>query len=683
MQTINNLFKYSQKNLFSRLLLLNIFLLNTICILPSSVHSENEYLEGKVEIAENVAVDSSDKLEKSEELKEVKIKPIEKNETIIEKDLQDLKESDELSDLEIEDEDIFEPKFVDANLAGNLSKLETFSALELDTAWHSHSFNWESQQLHDLFYEYDLKQPTEKFELNGKTLRVASFNLNRGYELEKLKLIFEPDVAFKKILNEFPEISETETYKQAIDQITKKAVKNSLSSSERIKDFDNSLLELLDPDISNFTHIFPVQRIKKTKLKYKFNYFAGLYELAKEMNHLAHADLIALQEIDWGMPRTNYVHIVKEIAEATGMGYAFGTEFIEFQDDGKPYSKVENLDENLFKGLHGNAILSKWPIQNLKVHRFKESFTEDLSLKTLKHRRCYDWWKEELPKVGPFEALIYKFGKIVFKEKAIVPSVRAGSRMALIADIATPAGAITFISTHLENRGSPKCRREQIQDILQEVKNRTDRPVVIAGDLNTTQEEARRPYFRHAVYWYIKNQFELSTLAASLATGTGLYFLDLGFPVLNPVAGLVQFVNQMREWRNPPGIGSAERKLFRQVIQKFRFEDGTVFDTRGEKTLNQRNTKRFLADSNQTTPIGYKPTYCFQQNYKKLFCMKLDWIFVKANLNNQTRKHKNRHLANNAWAPSNPRTLFYSTFLAGLSDHAAITTDLLLPEYDE
>ncbi len=679
-----NLFIRMKKESFFKLLVLNVFLLSNISIFPAQTEKENEYefLKEKVEenkLAQNntsVLTKNADLNSESQDYKELL--------SIKDKDFDELPDIDSLSNSsDLASEEIFKPEFENNNLDGNLSKLQTFSALELEDAWHSHSFDWESEQLHDLLYAYDLKQPTEKFSLNGKTLRVASFNLNRGYNLEKLKLIFEPDAAFEEILEEFPEISETETYKQATAKITQEALRNGLKSSERIRDFDDRLLQLLDPDISNFTRIFPTQRIKKAKRKYKFNYFAGLYELAKEMNHLANADLIALQEVDWGMPRTNYVHVTKEIAKATGMGYAFGTEFIEFQDDGKTYSKVEDLDENSFKGLHGNAILSKWPIENVKVYRFNESFTEDPSLKTLKHRRCYDWWKEELARVGPFESLIYKFGEIVFKEKAIVPSVRAGSRMALIADIETPAGFITFISTHLENRGSPKCRRAQVQDILEEVKSITDRPIVIGGDLNTTQEEARRPYFRHAVYWYIKNQFELSTLAASLATGTGLYFLDLGFPILNPIPALVQFVNQMREWRNPPGIGSAERKLFRKVIQKFRFDDGTVFDTRGEKALNQRKSKRFLSDSNQTTPIGYKPTYCFQRNYKKLFCMKLDWIFVKANLNAQTRKRKNRHLANNAWAPSNPRTLFYSTFLAGLSDHAAITTDLLLPEYDE
>ena len=253
--------------------------------------------------------------------------------------------------------------------------------------------------------------------------------------------------------------------------------------------------------------------------------------------------------------------------------------------------------------------------------------------------------------------------------------------MALVADVSTPAGPVTVASTHLENRGSPKCRRYELEELLNELKSVTNQPLVVAGDFNTTNEEARRPYFIHVLYWYIKNQFELSTLIANIGTNVGMFFLDLPFPIPAPIPATVQLFNQAREWRNPAGIGSAERQFFRKVIEKFQFDDGAVIDTRGKQPLNPRGSTRILSNSNQTTPMGYKPTYCFQRNYKHLFCMKLDWILVKGNLSPATRASKKCKVCpDNTWAPTNPRTLYYSMLAGQVSDHAAITTDLILPE---
>jgi endonuclease/exonuclease/phosphatase family metal-dependent hydrolase len=529
-----------------------------------------------------------------------------------------------------------------------------------------------------LLTNYDLAQPTDQFQL-GPKLRVASFNIRQGLSLDRLKLVLNPDPVLQELMEEFPEIIEAETLNKAKVAIRKEARLNGQNPAARVSLLYDYLGDLLNSEESNFREIFPLKKLSKGFLRKRSKLYEGVYVLAHEVAHLASADIISLQEVDWGMPRTNYAHVVRELAQVTGYGYAYGTEFIELLDSGTAYPRVKNLQEDQLRALHGSAILSKWPLKNVKILRFKESFTEDPKLKEMKHRRCYNWLKEEQPKVGPFERLIYQFGKIVFKEIAIVPSVRIGSRMALMADVYTPAGPVKVISTHLENRGSPKCRRSELQDILDAIKDETDKPIVLAGDLNTTNEEARRPYFRHFAFWYLKNQFELSTLIANIGTSAGVFFLDLPFPVPTPIPATVQLINQAREWRNPPGIGSAERKLFRKQLQNFRFSDGTVFDTRGTPSANKKRSKRLLANSNQTTPIGYKPTYCFERNYKHLFCMKLDWIFVKNDLTKSERCHS---CPTNDWAPTNPRTLYQSMLLGGLSDHAAITTDLIVPNIE-
>src|SRR5687767_11055191 len=44
---------------------------------------------------------------------------------------------------------------------------------------------------------------------------------------------------------------------------------------------------------------------------------------------LRQADIIVLNEVDWGMKRTGYRNVTADLASALKMNYAFGTEFIE------------------------------------------------------------------------------------------------------------------------------------------------------------------------------------------------------------------------------------------------------------------------------------------------------------------------------------------------------------------
>ncbi|MDX1919615.1 MAG: hypothetical protein SFU25_02645, partial [Candidatus Caenarcaniphilales bacterium] len=559
-----------------------------------------------------------------------------------------------------------------------LNDLPIYSPDELEQMRVTHKFPINDPKLHNLLYNYDLVQPTRDFTLKRK-LRVASLNVKKGDKVDKLKLLFEADPLFEKVMQEFPELEDVQDYDSAIKVIGKEAESQGLDRKERVKEFKSHILDYASQEASKLSAIFPFKKYQNRSSLSEDEY-AALYQLIQELHHIANSDIITIQEADWGMPRSQYRHTVKEFAEHFGYGYVFGAEFIENLDDGTRYSTIKDLDLEHFKGLQGNAIVSKWPIKNIQLLRFDESFTEDPSMQTMAHRRCYDWWKDELPKVGPFEKVVHKGIKLVFDEDTIVPSVRLGSRMAVIADIKTPQGEITIATTHLENRGSPKCRRFELAQLTNFLRdNYSENPLAITGDMNTTNEEARRPYFRHAIAWYIKNQLELSTLIAQSITTPALFIFDIPSPV--PIPATVQILNQAREWRNPPGLGSAERKLFKRVIHNFSFEDGTVFDTRGNSTLNDENSSKFLSDSNESTPLGYRPTYCFQRNYKHLFCMKLDWIFVKNKLTHCSRKHSFK--ADNAWAPHYPRTLMIPTTLSGITDHAYISADLIIPSQAE
>ena len=44
---------------------------------------------------------------------------------------------------------------------------------------------------------------------------------------------------------------------------------------------------------------------------------------------LSRADVIVLNEADWGVKRTDYRNVTRELAAALQMNYAFGVEFVE------------------------------------------------------------------------------------------------------------------------------------------------------------------------------------------------------------------------------------------------------------------------------------------------------------------------------------------------------------------
>lgn len=73
------------------------------------------------------------------------------------------------------------------------------------------------------------------------------------------------------------------------------------------------------------------------------------------------ADVVLLTEADIGMARSGNRHTVRDLAEALGMGWAYGVEFVELGLGDARESEWHADDDNR-AGLHGNAILSRHPL---------------------------------------------------------------------------------------------------------------------------------------------------------------------------------------------------------------------------------------------------------------------------------------------------------------------------------
>lgn len=298
--------------------------------------------------------------------------------------------------------------------------------------------------------------------------------------------------------------------------------------------------------------------------------------LDAQIDVLQSADVIVLNEVDWGMKRTDYKAVVKELGDALNMNWAYGVEFVEVdpkmlglqsfadvKDEAKrrELEKLFSVDQSRVLGLHGSAILSRYPIREVKLVPFKY--------------QAYDWYHGEKG-YGTTESAKRKGASLVFGEE-ILREVRRGGRTNLIATLDIPdlpEGQVTIVATHLENRCAPKRRRKQADELL-ELVGPIHNPVVVAGDMNTTGEDASSISAKSIAkkkatdpsYWTVKG--------IKYATGVGI-----GFDVVGLAFKHTKFQSDPTASGVPLVAANPEQGLFKD-LDNFRFDDGTRIDFRG------------------------------------------------------------------------------------------------------
>jgi len=123
----------------------------------------------------------------------------------------------------------------------------------------------------------------------------------------------------------------------------------------------------------------------------------NLEKIPQEIETLKAADVWILNEVDWGMKRTQYRNVIRELGETLNMNWAYGVEFLEIDpkqlgtdkfDDGEDEASRQQLldefhvDKDKLRALHGNAVLSRYPIRAARLVPFTVG---------------YDWFKESVP----------------------------------------------------------------------------------------------------------------------------------------------------------------------------------------------------------------------------------------------------------------------------------------------
>ncbi|SMX36841.1 endonuclease/exonuclease/phosphatase family protein [Maliponia aquimaris] len=163
------------------------------------------------------------------------------------------------------------------------------------------------------------------------------------------------------------------------------------------------------------------------------------------------ADVVLATEVDLGMARSSQRHTVRDLAQDLGFGYAFGTEFVEL-GTGDPVETALFADVPNDHGLHGNAILSRYPLENVALIPLDAG----------------GMWFVSQPKSDG--------------------QLRLGGRMALAAQIVTAAGPLTIAAAHYESESDAQGRATQTRAFLDGLHHTYgDGPAVLGGDLNTNR----------------------------------------------------------------------------------------------------------------------------------------------------------------------------------------------------
>jgi endonuclease/exonuclease/phosphatase family metal-dependent hydrolase len=432
---------------------------------------------------------------------------------------------------------------------------------------------------------------------------------------------------------------------------------------ERGNEFDGIRISLAEPD--KFEKY--IQDTKDPKSKPITP--EALAVVKNQLDILKPTDLFILNEVDNGVTRTDYRNVARELAQALNMNYAYAVEFLELDplnlgieqvkmNDKTAQADIQKSfepDKSRYLGLHGTAVLSRYPIRKATIRSLPV---------------CYDWFLGEKKEISKLEKGKRMGANLAFMER-ITREVRRGGRTTLIVELAvpeSPTGAVTVVAPHLETKCKPECRRKQMAEILGWIKAETN-PVILAGDFNTSGTDTSPTSVSKVITNRLKDPDKWAVTAIKWSTGA---------PTV-----LLMPVNLMRNKNDPTGFDvplvsrKKEAKLFGD-LNDFKFDDGHTFDFRGEAGRSADGKGGTLSDSNQRATKGFRYTFALAKTYGHLVGeYKLDWFFVKGYATDSSKPG-----GSYKFTPHFARTLQEVNEAPddSLSDHFPITVDIPLSE---
>jgi endonuclease/exonuclease/phosphatase family metal-dependent hydrolase len=181
----------------------------------------------------------------------------------------------------------------------------------------------------------------------------------------------------------------------------------------------------------------------------------GQLEAFRTHPYLKSCDVLLLTETDVGMARSGNKAVAQVLARELKMHYAFSPCYLNLAKGSGVEYEVGGQNE---LGLHGNAVLSRYPIGGIRPIALKNG-----------------------------------------KDKMAGREKRLGAQTALAAEIAFPNYTLTVAAVHLDANSTQRHRHDQMRDVLDGLP--PDGPALIGGDWNTTTYNSSRAFFAIMGFW--------------------------------------------------------------------------------------------------------------------------------------------------------------------------------------
>lgn len=186
-------------------------------------------------------------------------------------------------------------------------------------------------------------------------------------------------------------------------------------------------------------------RVLAWNIERGIEYEAQLKEF-KGHDYLRSADILLLTETDVGMARSGNRNIARNLARELNLNYAFAPCYLNLSKGAGVESEAAGEND---LGLHGNALLSRYPLRNPR--RIPLGNGRD---------------------------------KMRGREK------RLGQQAAIVAEIDLPGLPLTVCSVHLDAQSRKRHRRDQMELVIDGLP--PEGSAVIGGDWNTTTFDSSR-----------------------------------------------------------------------------------------------------------------------------------------------------------------------------------------------
>jgi endonuclease/exonuclease/phosphatase family metal-dependent hydrolase len=183
--------------------------------------------------------------------------------------------------------------------------------------------------------------------------------------------------------------------------------------------------------------------------------FPGQLHALRAHPYLATGDVYLLTEADIGMARSDNRAVAQEIAHALGLHYSFAPCYLNLSKGAGMERMADGKNE---LGLHGNAVLSRYPIRSVEPIHLRNGID-----------------------------------KMAGREK------RLGRQAALAAEIEFPNYRATAVTVHLDANSSQAHRCDQIRDVVDNLP--ADLPVILGGDWNTSTYNSSRAFYSILGFW--------------------------------------------------------------------------------------------------------------------------------------------------------------------------------------